>query len=169
MSTFGVNVTCIDYALEKPLTWEECSEIVSSGALDKLARSAEQRGQYISGIAKLGEKYKTIVDAICIDKLKYPNEEDPETSKLRVIESQKPTTKIISFVPNDFPYYLDDNILHYLLWSNVSISGDEADAIITEKFPKAKFEYRKFCNPPALQSIPSVFHYHVFIRPQTSG
>eukprot|EP00878_Enallax_costatus_P022375 GHUV01023733.1.p1 GENE.GHUV01023733.1~~GHUV01023733.1.p1 ORF type:complete len:166 (+),score=31.63 GHUV01023733.1:130-627(+) len=68
-------------------------------------------------------------------------------------------------VPQDFPYYFEDNVQHWLLWST---SGPLSHAAIEQetrqKFPD--MDYLIFVNPAALQSIRDIWHCHVLVRPK---
>jgi hypothetical protein len=60
-------------------------------------------------------------------------------------------------VSQDFPYYFEDNVQHWLLWS--SDKPLEQAAIqeqIAAKFPQQQWEHIMFVNPAALQSVLAV-------------
>lgn len=71
-------------------------------------------------------------------------------------------------VPNDFPYDLENNILHYVLWFNPSIGGSlELAKIICEEHiaMDVRFtDYFIFENPEHKKSVPEILHYQVFFR-----
>jgi len=96
-------------------------------------------------------------------------ETDPLTSRFAIVPN---THKYrVYFVPNDFPYHVEDGIEHWILWSLDEMSSEEAKRFLDAKLigPEGQFlEYVYFVNPPAIQSIPDVFHFQVFYKKHAS-
>lgn len=71
-------------------------------------------------------------------------------------------------VPNDFPYEVENHILHYVLWFNPNIGGsfDLAKLICEEQIAMdLRFtDYIIFENPEHKKSVPEILHYQVFFR-----
>ncbi|OEU20865.1 hypothetical protein FRACYDRAFT_234497 [Fragilariopsis cylindrus CCMP1102] len=83
------------------------------------------------------------------------------------------TDSSILLVPNDFPYYVEDNVVHYVLWKyNNSNANNNIPTSITEKEindaqrilernPAINAtEILYWSNPPHLKSIPEIDHVH---------
>ena len=83
----------------------------------------------------------------------------------------------IILIPNDFPYYVEDNVVHYVLWKyNNSTSNNNIPTSITEKeIEDAKrileinpainaTEILHWINPPHLKSIPEIDHVHFLCK-----
>lgn len=60
---------------------------------------------------------------------------------------------------NDYPYHIDGE--HYILWVNEKAINIYA-ILNSHYLPKCMIKY--FENPPHLRSIPSITHYHVFVK-----
>lgn len=57
----------------------------------------------------------------------------------------------------DFPYYFEDNVQHWLLWSSDRPLEQQLIAQqIAGKFPEQQWEHIMFVNPAALQSVLAV-------------
>lgn len=81
------------------------------------------------------------------------------------------TSEEINFIfkPNNFPYDIDTNITHYVLWIRPGLNIDNLILINVIKnnieivFKKLyRFSFIKNC--PANKSIPEIEHYHIFIN-----
>ena len=85
----------------------------------------------------------------------------------------------IILIPNDFPYYVEDNVVHYVLWkynNSTSNSNNNIPTSITEKeIEDAKrileinptinaTEILHWINPPHLKSIPEIDHVHFLCK-----
>jgi hypothetical protein len=55
---------------------------------------------------------------------------------------------------------------HWLLWARRELPASRIAALVAERFPAAEWDAQVFTNPPELQSILSVWHCHVIVRPK---
>lgn len=75
-----------------------------------------------------------------------------------------------SFQPNTFPYYLESNIEHWVLWWNPkkenSILDDKkwVEKIIEKNWCKKKYEYSCFENFTKDRSVQTIRHFQIFIK-----
>jgi len=67
---------------------------------------------------------------------------------------------------NDFPYWLEPNIEHYVLWTSVEFTREHAGKILHEKFPESDIIY--FSNTPDKKSVKGVCHYQIFVKQRDS-
>lgn len=65
------------------------------------------------------------------------------------------------FTPNDFPYNVDPNIYHWVLWSNRVLSIELVHSIV-DYVMKPTWDSLAYVNEPDQQSIPEIFHAQVF-------
>ena len=70
--------------------------------------------------------------------------------------------KKYSLVKNDFPYNLEKNILHLVLWINDGEIIDIEEVI--KKELKNNYEFLYFENPVNLRSVLEIKHLQVFIK-----
>ena len=69
-------------------------------------------------------------------------------------------------VKNTFPYHLEKNILHLVLWINDFKITDIKQLIKKELEKKYKkvYEFLFFENPKHLRSINDIKHFHIFVK-----
>lgn len=68
---------------------------------------------------------------------------------------------------NAFPYHLDRNISHKILWINpaASLTAEEVKSIIHRYMQTMPYrDYIYFQNPMVAKSIPEIPHYHILIN-----
>ena len=65
---------------------------------------------------------------------------------------------------NDFPYNVEDKIVHYVLWlPHINYTHNAIQEIINEEF-KGYTKVVWFVNSPELRSIKTIYHVHVFVK-----
>jgi hypothetical protein len=69
-----------------------------------------------------------------------------------------------TLMKNDFPYYLEGNISHYLLWTSEEVNYEAASKIMKTMSRDDKADVIMFANNKDNRSIKIVPHYHVFSR-----
>lgn len=65
---------------------------------------------------------------------------------------------------NDYPYHIAPNLSHYVLWMVAamdSVRAERVDDILSSHF--CNKEYHWFVNTADNQSVPGLFHAHVFV------
>ena len=70
--------------------------------------------------------------------------------------------KEYNIVLNDFPYDLEKNIEHYVLWSRKRLENDSIEKILKQEFKNLNIVF--FENPEYLKSIKDIFHIHIFVK-----
>ncbi len=78
----------------------------------------------------------------------------PENLKSRLLRNKE-----WSITPNEFPYWMNDNIQHRVLWSDRIRDAEEIDVYLQTYL---KQPYLWFRNPTHLQSVTSIYHVQVF-------
>ena len=144
--------------LKNQLTWEEVSEIVSEEQFDIFGRSQESQDKYDQNKIATKGVYKSTKDMILINKLNHKSKKI--NNELVAINDENNLD--INLVPNTFPYNIEENISHLLLWSEEDLTDKKVNEILKNKLNGNKYVY--FRNPEHLRSIPSVFHIQVFVK-----
>lgn len=72
-----------------------------------------------------------------------------------------PHTSIL--LQQDFPYYFEPDVTHWLLWNSSPLDSQAIQGHIAEKFPAEQWEHLTFVNPAALQSILSVSEFFCWV------
>lgn len=129
------------------------------------------------------DEFVSVGDYVLHHKFGYPFQQGANTKKLVVPPSADVKRNRALWLPNDFPYALERDIEHYLIWSlrpfeesgeppsegtaaaalpvNVAI-----EAIISRHINTFTTDYVYFINPPVLRSVPNVSHVHVMAHPR---
>jgi Protein of unknown function (DUF3605) len=70
-------------------------------------------------------------------------------------------------VANDFPYFVEDDIKHYVFWklNGGNVSNDELEIAIQQlRIDLNAVAVLHWTNPPNLQSLPDIDHVHILCR-----
>ena len=70
----------------------------------------------------------------------------------------------INLLLNKFPYDLESNVLHYVLWSKTKLNKTQIDLILTEKLKGCECNYIYFENLSRNKSIKDIFHVQIFLK-----
>jgi hypothetical protein len=149
----------------QPLQWNDLIEWLQNGQKTLLWRDEQCAQRYIEHQKLVSKNYRSINDFIRIHYLKWDIDID-KTSQKRIAIPGLKSIKEPLLTPNDFPYYLVNNIQHWLIWCDPKPKEIEKiiEEILNKNFPYEKFERLSFINPPRLRSVSDVFHAHVFTR-----
>jgi hypothetical protein len=143
--------------LDNALSWEEILHLVNNKEFHKLGRSQYIQEYYNYMKHDINKKYNSVRDSILITEFKYKS--FIKNKKYTAIDDGK--EKIV-FTDNNFPYYVEDNIDHKLLWSTKELDDVQITKLLKKNFKGVKYIYYR--NPPSLRSVPSVFHIHIFVK-----
>ena len=130
------------------LTWEYLSQYnINNSPKKKLLRNKYTENLYVKHIADL-DKNNIKLDEF-IKNLHFKNND-----------------KKYVIYPNPFPYDVEDNIDHFILWINpsldINIMQVEINYYINSFFPNKNKIY--FENINENKSIPEIKYYHVFVK-----
>ena len=167
-----------------PFTWDELQEIVvDTQDLSLLCRSIPQQYEYEVYKIYLQQNWQSTYDHILCSKLGVPSAEvlddDDDVSSTRQKQRQQRRRAIPldelpadfpqrSLSPNDFPYYVEEPIQHWVLWI-LGRPCQDADVEWAKDQLRAKLgpvqEFIHWINPPPLQSIPDIAHVPILCLP----
>jgi hypothetical protein len=158
-----------------PFSWSELQEIVvEEQDLARLSRSIQQEETYQRYRQDLLQEYRSVYDHILHSKFGFVKKFNRDSQRM---EAQQPdetdddsSTEMmirLALLPNDFPYYTQTGIEHWVLWKlNGSITEEDID--------EAKKDLRNrlgdivgfihWENPPHLKSLPDIDHVHILAR-----
>ena len=134
--------------------------------LARLSRSVEQEKDYQIYMRDLKQEWHSVYDHILHTKFSLEKKRN-EAGKFFAFPPVSELTEIRKcVVRNDFPYYLDDGIQHWVLWK---LGGDcnEEDIDVAREEIRAAIgaeEFLHWINPPHLKSLPDIDHVHFICR-----
>jgi hypothetical protein len=163
----------------RPFSWSELQQIIiEDHDLAKLARSVEQEETYRRFRHELLQEYASVYDHILHSKFGYPkrlNDKTPqrwETYPRPQQEQGEPQPILVHvvLVPNDFPYYTEAGIEHWVLWKlHEHIKQDDikqAKEDLRQRFVGDDVDLIHWENPPHLKSLPDIDQVHILVQRQ---
>jgi Protein of unknown function (DUF3605) len=157
-----------------PLNWEELKQILTIECdLAKLSRSVEQQKEYEIHKRDILLEWKSVTDhLICT---KFPTLFEKRIDPLTNIAFSYPSLKEVNvvaktLVQNDFPYYIENNIEHWILWKlcEPCTDLDIAEAKVQLISERMFSDTIHWINPIHLKSIPEIDHVHIVGKRQIS-
>ena len=151
----------------KRTSWSELKQIIlQDNDLARLRRCQKDQQTYDDYMTKVVKThYKSVMDFILDSKLDVPTQIDPSSGK-KYAMIEKVTNERKCLVRNDFPYYFDTAVDHWILWKlggsgEISASEiDEAKMDLNQQLGDV-VDFLHWINPPALKSIPEIDHVHI--------
>jgi hypothetical protein len=151
-----------DSSRKTPFTWPELVQIVEKEKnLAKLCRSVEDQRGYDLHRQEMSQNWVSIYDFILWSKFGFDRvlvngrwHSQPRLSEVTEVHK--------SLRLNDFPYYVQDGILHYVLWKTLEDVTEEEIQEACDKLIDTKNAIKiiHWINPPHLKSLPEIDHVH---------
>ncbi|SCU91723.1 LAMI_0E06986g1_1 [Lachancea mirantina] len=166
--------------------WNTTVGLVRTGKLDQLVRTPRVAQQYRVFRDELARKGSSLLNNILENRLHWSGEslagleaQYPDCDRQAVAFFSRPD--LYAVLPNDFPYDLEADVHHLVVWSKVRIplykqDKDDPcamDLVVRDKIDRflqhnlaryALTEFVWFINYPHLQSVKTVSHVHVLVR-----
>ncbi|KAF1846373.1 uncharacterized protein K460DRAFT_386631 [Cucurbitaria berberidis CBS 394.84] len=149
------------------LTWEEVRELVGSDRVDKFHRKPSELRRYRQFTYRLVEEYGSITDFIVNKRLQWTQLE-PRGGPFEYAED-------IKILYNDWPYGIDPDIVHLVVWTKFGLEDDpetgrstpesqqEIGEYVQRTFASKVQEFVWFKNWRSLKSVDAVEHFHVML------
>ncbi|KAI4205915.1 MAG: hypothetical protein LQ350_000100 [Teloschistes chrysophthalmus] len=154
------------------LTWPEVKKVIADNQLDRFVRVPSDLRRYLEYNAQLKKEHGSVMDYVVKERLNWidlkPTDAAPFTD---------PHTTDIKILYNDWPYGIDERIVHLVVWTKFDLPDDpstkelaldmraQIDDYVDKTFCQAvpKENVIWFKNWKALKSIHSVEHFHVML------
>ena len=161
-------------------SWEELIRIIEvEYDIPKLSRSRAQQHDYEVFRYHMKKQYRSTLDFILISKFGFDAVADGDgdgdgdnNCQQRwkadpCLEDVPKNPQRIILVENDFPYFIEENIVHYVLWKLKEKITPQEISEARERLqsePVEALELLEWVNPPYLKSIPEIDHVHFLCR-----
>ena len=148
------------------LPWSALVEIIQVNQdVPKLRRSQADEALYQSAMANVRANYVSVTDYILATKFGLSTIVRDDGKKCVVHPPDKGQGRQ-QLVRNDFPYYFETNVEHWILWKyggGLEISEEEIQQAKDDLIEQLGdvLEFLHWVNPPALKSIPDLDHVHI--------
>ncbi|KAL3942032.1 MAG: hypothetical protein SGARI_000401 [Bacillariaceae sp.] len=154
----------------KPFTWEELHQIiVIDKDLARLSRSVDEERRYKQEREARLKEYVTIYDHILHSVFQFERKRDAASGKWKAVppptDDNRLKSNYTTLVKNDYPYFIESDIEHWVLWKLQSeISEEDVIAAIEELKARnggGNLDVIWWENPPSLKSLPDINHIHI--------
>ncbi|MCJ1434519.1 hypothetical protein MMC27_003888 [Xylographa pallens] len=151
-------------------TWEEVQQIIRTNRIDLFQRVPSDLRRYLAYNFKLKKEYGSVMHFVLKERLQW-TDLTPSSSK----PFGEPAD--IKILYNDWPYGVDEKIVHLVIWTKFDLEDDPATDDLTPKARKDIEDYvnKTFCtkvpnhnviwfkNWRSLKSIHAMEHFHVML------
>ncbi|KAI9778714.1 MAG: hypothetical protein M1839_007945 [Geoglossum umbratile] len=151
-------------------TWQEVTTIIKSNRIDLFRRVPSNLRRYLEYMAKLEKTHGSVMNFVIKERLRWAD----LTPQSEILFSNPADIKILY---NDWPYGIDEKIVHLVVWTKFDFDDDPSTDDLTTKARKEidDFVNQTFCtrvkpenvvwfrNWKSLKSIHAVEHFHVML------
>merc|ERR1711971_690955 len=125
--------------LDLPLTFEEIKEYVVTERTDEFKRDPKYDELYAEHRKNTKEKYGSIYDKIMSVEMGYPTETNDD-GEMIVIREENDEKSV--YTDNLFPYFIEEDISHNLLFSTFEdgLNEEEVNKILKEEIDHNKYD-----------------------------
>ncbi|KLJ06643.1 hypothetical protein EMPG_09257 [Blastomyces silverae] len=152
-------------------SWELVKEIVGSNQIHLLQRVPSELRRYLEYIAKIKDIYGSVLDFVVQKRLGWVDDLKPRGTR----PFDHPDD--IKILYNDWPYGVEKDIAHLVIWTKFELEDDPATDDLTprmrreiDEFVERTFRARMpaekviwFKNWKSLKSVHAIEHFHVML------
>lgn len=155
------------------VTWPECQALVAANHIDHFQRSPLELRRYIAYMFKLKKAYGSVMDFVQNERLKWKTVSPSGDALFSNPEDYR-------ILYNDWPYGIDPEITHLVVWTKFLLEEDDATGFLTNDCHDLieAFVRRTFCgengvartdlvwfkNWKSLKSVHALEHFHVMLH-----
>jgi hypothetical protein len=122
------------------LTWPEVREIIAANRLDLLQRVPSELRRYLAYNWQIKQKYGSVMQFVLSQKLRWEHPVIAEAAPFKC-----PNDLQVKW--NDWPYGIDEQIVHLVVWTKFDLDEDPATGDLTDAAREEIDDYvkRTFC------------------------
>ncbi|ORY62162.1 uncharacterized protein BCR38DRAFT_233871 [Pseudomassariella vexata] len=153
------------------LMWPEVQKIIADNRLDLFQRVPSELRRYLGYTWKLKQEYGSVMNFVLNERLHWSTPITPKGS--RPFECDED----IKILWNDWPYGIDKQIVHLVVWTKFDLEENPVTTDLTDKARKdiddyvnntfgamvPRDRYIWFKNWRSLKSVQAVEHFHVML------
>ncbi|KAJ5094598.1 hypothetical protein N7456_010459 [Penicillium angulare] len=155
--------------------WDVVQEIIKTNRIDRFQRVPSDLRKYLEYTAHIKAKYGSVMRFVVKERLGWG---DGDTEDLKPQGSMFEFNEDICILYNDWPYGIDTDIIHLVVWTKFELPDDPATGELTAEAHQAIDQYvqQTFCsrvpteqvvwfkNWKSLKSVHAVEHFHVMLH-----
>ncbi len=146
----------------KGLNYQQAKLFCKKRFFDTLLRADHVTNNYEQHTAKVLMKYNTLTDYILHTVFGYPSQLN-SCGKI-VVEIPTNAGSEIRLVENDFPYNYTDEVKQFVLWSLKKLTIKDTEEFIRNGLASLGYEEYCWAINEVFQTIPVIWHVHVFAK-----
>ena len=116
------------------LTWPEVQRIIADNRLDLFQRIPSELRRYLEYNWKLKQQYGSVMDFVLSERIGW---KEPIRAEGRPFEKESD----VKILWNDWPYGLDGDIVHLVVWTKFDLEEDPVTGDLTPKARKEIDDY----------------------------
>ncbi|KAI9668831.1 MAG: hypothetical protein M1831_000900 [Alyxoria varia] len=170
-----------------PCTWDELKSAIAVGDIASLPRKPSTLKKYIAWTDKTKKEFGSVTRFVCSEKLGWLRFQDAGVAAGSKFASAGDEAFVdqrdFRILRNDWPYGLEEEIVHLIVWSKVLLDSNPDGSLTSEgeavvrRFVEDVFRSRVrgddrvvwFKNQVQWQSVGALEHVHVLLRGADEG
>ncbi|KAL0486481.1 hypothetical protein AKO1_012060 [Acrasis kona] len=156
----------------KTRSWQELEHLVKNDMMHLVGRDPKITTEYENHQKWLANEWRSINDYVLFKFFELPYHLKDGLKEVIVPEtnSSEPEESHLCYkiTENEFPYFVDDNIHHYVLWSTRPLSPPEVETCLEKekshsfkKFAQVEWIWKR--HGEDYRSVKGVWHVQVFV------
>ncbi|KAJ5384960.1 Protein of unknown function DUF3605 [Penicillium concentricum] len=155
--------------------WEQVKEITSTNRIDRFQRVPSELRKYLEYMAHIKAEYASVMRFVVKERLGWG---DGNVEDIKPRGSAFEYEEDIRIIYNDWPYGVDKDIIHLVVWTKFQLEDDPTTDDLTPSARAAIESYveETFCsrvpheqvvwfkNWKSLKSVPGIEHFHVMLH-----
>ncbi|KAJ5390006.1 uncharacterized protein N7496_001074 [Penicillium cataractarum] len=155
-------------------SWEEVQEITRTNRIDRFQRVPSELRKYLEYMSQIKAEYGSVMRFVVTERLCWG---DGSAENLRPRGGLFEFSEDIRILYNDWPYGIDTDIIHLVVWTKFELPDDPATGDLTAEAREAIERYVRetFCslapeqvvwfrNWKSLKSVHAIEHFHVMLH-----
>ncbi|CAI7586126.1 unnamed protein product [Penicillium glandicola] len=151
--------------------WEQVKEITRTNQIDRFQRVPSELRKYLEYMAHIKVEYTSVMRFVVKERLGWEENLKPRGDPFEYEED-------IRIIYNDWPYGVNKDIIHLVVWTKFQLEDDPAtdDLTVDARAAIENYVQDTFCSrvPPeqvvwfknwkSLKSVPGIEHFHVMLH-----
>ncbi|KAJ5163189.1 Protein of unknown function DUF3605 [Penicillium coprophilum] len=168
------NIRCLatpDYLYTRQ-NWDQVKEITSTNRIDRFRRVPSELRKYLEYMAQIKAEYTSVMRFVVKERLGWG---DGNVEDIKPRGGPFEYEEDVRIIYNDWPYGVDKDIIHLVVWTKFQLEDDPATDDLTPRAREAIESYVQktfsrveekvwFKNWKSLKSVPGIEHFHVMLH-----
>ncbi|KAL8695908.1 MAG: hypothetical protein Q9224_003085 [Gallowayella concinna] len=136
------------------LSWAQVKKCIEDNQLDRFVRVPSDHRKYLEYNAQLKKEHGSVMNFVIKERLCWPDLNPKDTAPFTdpATEARAGDIKILY---NDWPYGIDERIVHLVVWTKFSLPDDPSTQELTKEMRREIDEYvdKTFCQAISKENV----------------